>query len=458
MYVIKYIFSHIYRNTSLYFFIFLAIFTIDRHHRYEISSNPKEYGPFELDVAEYYSFLPTFFYQNSDSVSINFKKNKRTVGMAIMYSPAFLVGHAIAACNGEIKDGYSEPYKWSIRWGSIIYCILGLLFCRKSLLLFFDDIIVSISLICILFGTNLFFYTYCYGEMPHSYLFFLYSAFIYSTLQFVNKQKYQNLIWIGLISGLIILIRPTDIIILLFPLTYKINSVSDIKERFRSFTKHYFILALSLLLFALPILFQLFIWKKYIGNYIYYSYTDEKFFFNDPQILNFLFSYQKGWLLYTPIMVFSIIGIILSKKYMKDLFIPLILITSISIYILSCWFDWAFGGSFGCRPLVQLYALLIFPFALFISKIWNLFEDASFRNLISKIVVCSAFFLLIQFNLFQIMQAKYLQIHWSGMNAKIYKYVFLNSNITERELKYLHSIATPLDYVKLKKGERGLPF
>ena len=457
MSVLKNILSHIYKYSSLYFFAFLIIFTIDRHHRYEISSNPKAYGPFELDVAEYYSFLPTFFYQNSDSVSINFKENKRTIGMAIMYSPSFFGGHTIATFTGEIKNGYSEPYKWSIRWGSIIYLILGLLFCRKSLLLFFDDIIVSISLICVLFGTNLFFYTYCYGEMPHSYLFFLYSALIYLTLQFVNKQKHQSLIWIGLISGLITLIRPTDVVILLFPLAYKVHSVSDIKKRLQSFTKHYFILALSLLLFTLPILFQLFIWKKYIGNYIYYSYTDEKFFFNDPQILNFLFSYQKGWLLYTPIMVFSIIGIVLLRKHLKDFFVPLILITSCSIYILSCWFDWAFGGSFGCRPIVQLYALLIFPFALFISKTWNLFKNHTVRNMVSRVIIASVLFTLIQFNLFQIMQARCMQIHWSGMNEKIYKYVFLNSNITEEELKYLHSIATPLDYVKLKKGERGLP-
>ena len=143
MFLIKNIFSHIYRNASLYFFVFLVIFTIDRHHRYEISSNSEKYGPFELDVAEYYSFLPKFFYQNNDSVIANFQKKKRTIGMSIMYSPSFIVGHILAEYSGEKKNGYSEPYRWSIRWGSIIYCILGLLFCRKCLLLFFEDIIVN---------------------------------------------------------------------------------------------------------------------------------------------------------------------------------------------------------------------------------------------------------------------------------------------------------------------------
>ena len=229
------IYSLFLRNTSICFFIFLMIFSTDRHHRYEVSTDPVKYGPFESDMAEYYSYLPSFFYQDSNDAALNFKKNKRTVGMAIMFSPAFFVGDILASHSGEKRDGYSAPYRWSVRWESILICIAGLLFCRKSLKLFFSDIIVTISLACIFFGTNLFYYTYCTGELPHCYLFFLYSAFIFCTLQLILFSKHSAIIWIGLIGGFITLIRPTDIIILLFPLLFKVGNFQDLKKRINLF-------------------------------------------------------------------------------------------------------------------------------------------------------------------------------------------------------------------------------
>lgn len=451
---LKTIFPPILKNTSFYFFIFLIIFTFDRHHRYEASTNPNKYGPFESDVAEYYSFLPAIFYQNDSASTLNFKNNKRTIGMAIMYSPAFLVGHIIATQTGDIKDGYSSPYKWSIRWGSIIFCIGGLLFCRKSLLLFFKDEIVTISLASIFFGTNLLYYTYSSGEMPHSYLFFLYSAFIFICLKLILNKKQKNLILIGLLGGIITLIRPTDILIILFPLFFKVHNFNEFKNRIKIFFSDLFVLSISILAFLLPLLLQMVLWKQYVGTFIYYSYANERFFFNDPQIINFLFSYRKGWLLYTPIMTISIVGILLSKKQLNDFFIFLIVFVPLNIYILSCWWDWSFGGSFGCRALIQSYAVLIFPFAAMISWFWQLGKKKKFLNEISKTGITLLLFLLIKANLIQTMQYKWLVIHWSGMNEITYKYIFLREDLSAKELDYIRSTPTPPDIEKMRNGER----
>ncbi|MGZ4033615.1 MAG: hypothetical protein ACXVPU_02735 [Bacteroidia bacterium] len=451
---INIIYSYFLKNTSVFFFIFLIIFTIDRHHRYEVSTDQEKYGPFESDMAEYYSYLPSVFYQSSTDAAFNFKSNKRTIGMAIMFAPAFLVGDIIASHSGEKRNGYSAPYKWSVRWGSILVCIAGLLFCRKSLKLFFKDTVVTISLACIFFGTNLFFYTYCIGELPHCYLFFLYSVFIFCTLRLILHEKHSNIIWIGLIGGLITLIRPTDVIILLFPLLYKCKNLQDFKIRMKLFCYNYFLLTCSIILFLLPLVLQMITWKIYIGKFIYYSYTDERFFFTDPQIINFLFSYQKGWLLYTPMMIFSIAGILLAKKYLNDFFIFLILFTALSIYVLSCWWDWSFGGSFGCRAMVQSYSVLIFPFAVFVSWCFLLFEKVTKLKLILKTLLITLLFIVIQFNLFQTWQYRWIVIPWSGMNKKIYNYIFLKDNVTKEDLIYIYSIRTPPDVIKMKRGER----
>ena len=453
--IIKNICRYILNNSSLYFFVFLIIFSFDRHHRLEAGANP-DMAPFEYDVAEYYAFLPALFYGNTEHIDQTFINNKRTIGMAIMYTPAFYVGDLIARNTGELQNGYSKPYRWAIRWESIIICILGLFICRKNLLLFFSDTVVTISLVCIFFGTNLFYYTYSAGELPHSYLFFLYAAFIFLSLKLILEDRYKNLLWLGLIGGMITLIRPTDALILLFPLLFKTGSLNKVKARITTTLKHPYILIVSFLLFLFPLILQLSIWKYFIGDFFFYSYKDEGFFFKDPQIINFLFSYRKGWLLYTPLMIFSFIGILLSKKYLNDFFIFLLFFTISNIYILSCWWDWSFGGSFGCRVLIQAYAIFIFPLALVISCLWNLFKTQKIQKSIFRIFVTTVLAIIIKLNLFQSWQYRWHLIHWCGMNEKAYKYVFLKENLKEGELEYIQTLVTPPDTYKMLKGERDL--
>jgi hypothetical protein len=439
---------------TLLFFLFLIFFTVDRHHRYEFTTNLDK-GPFEYDVAEYYSYLPLLFYGSPEQRALNYKENKRTIGMAVMYSPAFFVGHILAKISDENINGYSKSYQWAIRWGSILFCLAGLWFTRKSLLLFFNETITLISLVCIFFSTNLFFYTYSSGELPHSYLFFLFSVFLFLSLKIILENKYKYILLLGFIGGLIILIRPTAGLILLFPLLFKIKSIKDFKERLRILSQNRSYFFSSLILFIIPLLIQAFIWKKYTGTYFFYSYKSEHFFFNDPQIINFLFSYRKGWLVYTPIMVFSLIGILLSGKYLKEFFCFLILFMALNIYILSSWWDWSFGGSFGCRVLIESYAVLAFPFALFIDCCWTLFKKYNIGKIIFRILLILVLFLFIKLNLFQTWQYKYLIIHWSGMNEKAYKYVFLKERLTKEELLFLHdSIVTPPNLEKMINGIR----
>ena len=44
-------------------------------------------------------------------------------GVAVLESPFFFVGHAIALNSHYKADGFSPPYQWSIAFGAILYCI-----------------------------------------------------------------------------------------------------------------------------------------------------------------------------------------------------------------------------------------------------------------------------------------------------------------------------------------------
>jgi hypothetical protein len=445
-------FRSILQKPSLYLFVFLIIFSIDRHQRLEFNKAPFP-GPFFDDVKEYYSFLPVIFTDHAPGEN-PYYEIKRTIGMAIMYSPAFITGHIIASFTGQVKDGYSEPYQWSFRWENILISLFALWFCRKNLLYFFNETITTIALACIYLGTNLFFYTYSLAGMPHTYLFFLISIFIYFSVKWVFENKSTSLIGMLSIGGLIVLIRPTDIIVFLFPLLLSVRNFTDLKNRFKLFFNKSGISFLGMILFLLPFVFQFMLTKKYTGLWYHNGYGDEHFFFNDPKVMQFLFSFRKGWLLYTPIMIFSLIGVMISAQKLKSFFPFLVTFLCLNIYILSSWWDWGYGGSFGSRVMIEWYAFLIFPFAVFVQWIWTVCSNRKITKYLIRFSALVLFLLLIEFNLFQSKQYQFQLIHWSGMNKKAYMFLFLRSDFSPEEIEYLHTLYSPPERAELINGNR----
>lgn len=447
------LYNNVLKKPSLYLFVVLTIFSIDRHHRLEFTSDTK-LGPFYSDVKEYYSFLPDFFLNDEKTLDSNFETNKRTIGLALLYTPFFFFGDAVAIISDAPRNGYSQPYQWSIRWGSIIYTLLGLFLCRSSLLLFFKEPIVFLSLLCVFFGTNLFFYTYSIGEMPHSYLFCLYAAFIYLVLNYLLENKSRYLLWASFLAGLITLIRPTAILVLLFPLLFDVHNLKDVKVRFTLLVSKPFVLAACVFLFLFPLIVQACIWKKYVGSYFHYSYGQEGFFFNDPQVFNFLFSFRKGWLVYTPMMVFALLGIILLRKHLRSFFVFSLVFITATVYVLSSWWDWAYGGSFGCRAMIEVYAFLLFPFATFLNRFWVLAVSKPVINAFLRTGLLGVLFFISYLNIFQSHQYRHHIIHWSGMTKDAYCYVFLKEGFNAADRMYLETLFKLPNTQQLLKGQR----
>lgn len=131
------------------------------------------------------------------------------------------------------------------------------------------------------------------------------------------------------------------------------------------FALHYGKLLLAASIGAAIISVQLFYWKIVTGNWVYYSYGDQKLEFLHPHITNVLYSYKKGWLVYTPIMSLALLGFVPLYKQQKNIFWAIVAFFIANYYLVSCWSVWWYGGSFGQRALIQSYAFLLFPFAAF---------------------------------------------------------------------------------------------
>jgi len=58
---------------------------------------------------------------------------KYSIGLAVLYSPFFLLGHAYALISDYPPDGFSLPYQIAISWGSLFIAFLGLWFAEYQM-------------------------------------------------------------------------------------------------------------------------------------------------------------------------------------------------------------------------------------------------------------------------------------------------------------------------------------
>jgi hypothetical protein len=425
----------------------------------------KKHNSFVWDVMNYYSYLPaTFlnngsfdFHQGADSLYIPIGPldsfvPKTTYGMSVMYAPFFALGYKIAYNQQSPLNGFSEPFATCIHWGSIIYVLLGMVFLRKFLLAYFNETVTAITLTATLFGTMLFMYTYTIGELSHGYLFSLFSIFLYLTQKWHLEPKIRITILIGIVTGLISLIRPTEIYIFLFFIFWNVRKLSDLKPKLRLLAGKYGHLLLILLIGFLLWVPQFLFWKVHTGSYFYFSYPGERFFWDDPQIINILFSYRKGWITYTPLVIMSFVGFFFVKKEFPVSKWFFIFITVLMVYVLSCWWDWLFGGCFGARGFCQNIAYLSVPFAFFIDFVFYSPGKIVFRNLLTLVTIVFIFS-CVCLNIGQTYQYMHSRIHYDGMTRKVYWDVFRKFQYDDKyEFQYWGDLDSP-DYAKMRSGE-----
>ena len=419
----------------------------------------------ESDVIEYYAYLPAVFiykdirlnfvdtYKGPHKFTIWVKKlennNKllmTSAGLAYLYSPFFITAHISAKLLGYDTGGYSMPYRLALLLCTWVWLIIGLFVLFKLLSRYFPSSTVIIALLTLVFGTNILWYTCFEAPLAHVYGFSLTALFIYLTIKWHENPNVRNSILVGLLTGLISLIRPTNIIIVLFFVLYGISSIPLMTQKLQLLLRKFYlviIMAVCSLLVWVP---QMIYWKTMTGHYFYYSYGDEEgFFWSNPHIIEGLFGYRKGWLLYTPVMSLAIIGIFFLRKKLKEFFLPVLVFLPVNIYIVLSWWCWWYGGGFGLRGFVDSYALLAFPLAAFI---------AVFMEKSRKYFLLPVLGLFIFHNVFMITQALHGVIHYDSMTSRAYWAGIGRTQTSPQVTKYMEQP----DYNMARKGVAASSF
>ncbi len=372
-------------NLSRYaWFLCVAVMCYTSFVFYPRWKQPDSEAAISWDVSGYYWYLPSLFIYKDikqqgfkDSIIAKYHPTnadfqqaikvdngnyvmKYSSGMAVMYLPFFAVAHLAAGMMGYPQDGFSLPYQLAVQLGGFLVAILGLWYLRKLLLYYYSDAAVAITLFLLAAGSNYLEYAAIDNGMSHSWLFTVYVFLLLNTHYFYQSFKTKYAIRIGLLVGLATLTRFTDIISLLIPMLWGMESIgpAQMRKQLALYARHFRSLGIAVLCAFLVVSIQLLYWKYVSGHWLVYSYGDQGFSFRHPNFRPYTFSFRSGWLIYAPMLIFAFIGIIPFLRNGKNK-VAILAFFFLNYYIVCSWDVWIYGG----RAMIQSYPVLAFPLA-----------------------------------------------------------------------------------------------
>src|SRR5690554_5718629 len=229
---------------------------VDIYHTYLTASVVNNDPFFELED------VPASEKYRTHKTPIGRNAVKTSMGVAITNFPFYYVGYLYALSNDNYKaNGYSEPYQLAVSLSSVFYTLFGLVFLWLVLKRKFSRLTSLVTVLLIGFGTNLYFYAVYETGLSHPITFFLLSTLLYFIQNWLSQKKLWLSLILGVILGLIVLVRPVNILFIL-PIII-LNKSKDIdwltyfKQLFLPFS-HVILVIIGGVLIFLP---QFIFWK-----------------------------------------------------------------------------------------------------------------------------------------------------------------------------------------------------
>ncbi len=429
----------------------------------------KKSGIIKSDGLGYYSYLPAMFIYGDYTQSFidkAFKNNyveggvpaymqvvnerpvdKYFFGVAVLLYPFFLIAHFLSIYFHQPADGYSIFYQYFVGFAAIFYAFLACLFMSRLMkrysassgLAFFINSVM-------IFGTNLFHYIVVEPAMSHVYSYAMISGFLFFLKESMHSEKKQYLFGAFVTLGLLTLIRPVNALIILV-IPFLSGNFPLLKKYFVFLLREYRTVLLASLAAALIVSLQCLMWYMQTDKWIVYAYTYERFYFNNPEVINILLSYRKGLFVWTPVLTLSLIGLAYLLVKNRFGFFSILVFLSVLIYVVSSWYMWFYGMSFGFRPLIEFFPL----FAILLVMGFNWLQSR-----ISKLVLTLFCLSCIYINQVQAYQYRNYILHWDSMSKDKYWKVFMQTGNEWRG--YLWEYFVPGDLFGTEKSRYTMDF
>ncbi len=153
------------------------------------------------------------------------RPNFGPIGTAVLWAPFYLVGHVVALVGHGAglhvaADGYSKPYLWAITLGSACYALVGLLLSYGLCRALVGQLAAFWATLSIWLGTPVIFYSHLAPGYSHAASLFAVALFLFLWARWRDTLTVPRALWLGVVGGLIAMIREQDALFLVTPVVY----------------------------------------------------------------------------------------------------------------------------------------------------------------------------------------------------------------------------------------------
>ena len=307
-----------------------------------------------------------------------------SIGPALMSFPFVFTFSLIDRIQGssivEKRDVSNIIDSWTLFGfvlSTIFYFYVGILLLYKALRNYFDDIICLYSILFMILFQYFFLYVFRRPVLSHIYEFFLQSILVYffikdSKTKFINNTKLWFAILIGVLIGLIILVRNNNILFaVLWPVVLFCfeNNRFSIKKGWKKLLISYSIgiIIVFIFKFVLLLIYKYEAYGYVVKNIMGRSNLFDKanLFFLFKSFLNVIFGIDFGIIFTAPFILLGIFCLFFLKfdikKKLLIIFFPI---------MLNIFFALGLKGWYGYRYFVfSITPLLLFPLAQFFNSL-----------------------------------------------------------------------------------------
>ncbi len=348
----------------------------------------------------------------------NYMVNKYPPGTALLIAPFFMYGYFTVIPENNFNDGYQKEFHKLVFYAALFYLFIALIYAKKLLRLFnIHEINIFIIQAAVIFTTSITHYAHAEASYSHIYSFFAITAFLYYCKKYFTTNKLNYLAGAAIFLGLIILIRNINVLIVFFT-PFLAGTLNNYLSGLRNIFVKPKNICIVFICFSPFVFIQILAWYLQSGQWILYSYGKEGFDFTNPHFTDILFSYQKGLFIYHPVLLLSFIGLTPFFRQKRYFTISIWLLFFVMLtYILSSWWIWTYGCSFGQRVYVDFLMVFFIPIAVSLNEFT-----------FSKYFLSALMLIFSYINVVQTYQYKEYILHWEQMDKEKYWKVFLKTH------------------------------
>ncbi len=364
--------TRIYASDEVEYFAFLRSLVFDHDLSFE-----NEYQYFHDAGAGGPGFHETFL--GDRYTQAGRRLNFATIGPALLWAPFYGVGHLAAVVTGAPRDGYSQPYITAVAYGSAVYGWLAIFLSVAIAQQWFGRSLGAA--LTVLVGTPLFFYMYIAPPFSHACATFAVTLSLWTWLQIRETWSLRGVLLLGLTVGLMANMRDQAGL-------FAIGPALDFARW--AFKRGDWLRAVRLALVGTAAVVigyapQLLASRAVNGHVGPHESISNKMSWSSPHAFGVLLDPAHGWLLWTPLALLSLAGLVAlaagrvrtssptSSPDGRWLGVCLLAIAALQIYINGAVESWSVAGSFGHRRFVELSPLLVIGLA----GLWSLAASSS---------------------------------------------------------------------------------